>query len=155
MMGIPGHKDRDPGARPKQEGMDIGSLIAKLQEPAEAMEVRIPVLAEGFSVYADGIIQELRSLIAAGACTRESPCGGRCRCGMAVVEPNYEGIRVSCDEDNGDGWFLLRKSLHEPLLPLNIESNRPGGCGVIAKKVADLLDAYAALDLKELRSLGA
>lgn len=142
-------------ARLKQEGMDIGSLIAKLQEPAEAMEVRIPVLAEGFSVYADGIIQELRSLIAAGACTRESPCGGRCRCGMAVVEPNYEGIRVSCDEDNGDGWFLLRKSLHEPLLPLNIESNRPDGCGVIAKKVADLLDAYAALDLKELRSLGA
>ncbi len=142
-------------ARLKRKGQDIASLIEKLREPVEAAEVRIPVLAEGFSVYADGIIQELKTLIGAGACTEENPCGGRCCCGMEVVEPNYEGIRVSCDKDNGDGWFLLRKSLHEPLLPLNIESNRPGGCSVIAKKVADLLGVYAALDLKALRDLGA
>lgn len=26
-----------------------------------------------------------------------------------------------------DGWFLLRLSLHDPVLPLNIESNVAGG----------------------------
>jgi len=30
---------------------------------------------------------------------------------------NYEGIRVS----GYGGWFLLRLSLHDPVLPLNIE----------------------------------
>jgi phosphomannomutase len=73
---------------------------------------------------------------------------------MQIVEPNYEGIRVSCNSENGDGWFLLRKSLHEPLMPLNIQSNQIGGSRMIAKKVADLLDVYAALDLTALRSFG-
>lgn len=33
---------------------------------------------------------------------------------------NYEGVRVS----GYGGWFLLRLSLHDPVLPLNIEVNR-------------------------------
>lgn len=32
---------------------------------------------------------------------------------------NYEGVRVS----GYGGWFLLRLSLHDPVLPLNIEVN--------------------------------
>ena len=39
---------------------------------------------------------------------------------------------------NGDGWFLLRKSLHDSLMPLNIESNRKGSVAIIAKKVKAL-----------------
>lgn len=138
-------------ARLKKEGKGIDSVIASLGEPAEAVAFRIPVQAEGFSGYADGILHELKGLIASGECTPENPCNGRCRCGMTLVEPNYEGIRVACDEQNGNGWFLLRKSLHEPLMPLNIESNQAGGCGIIAGKIADLLGIYSALDLTALR----
>lgn len=141
-------------AQLKREGKDIGSVISALKEPAEAAEFRIPVHAEGFSGYADGVLQNLNALISAGECAAQDPCNGRCRCGMQIVEPNYEGIRVSCNSENGDGWFLLRKSLHEPLMPLNIQSNRIGGSRMIAKKVADLLDVYAALDLTALRSFG-
>jgi phosphomannomutase len=142
-------------AQLKREGKGIGSVIAALKEPVEAAEFRIPINAEGFSGYVDGILQELNALIAAGECSKDNPCNGRCRCGMQIVEPNYEGIRVSCNAENGDGWFLLRKSLHEPLMPVNIESNQPGGFSIIAKKVADLLDVYSALDLTALRSAGA
>jgi len=138
-------------ARRKKAGHGIRSLIDALKEPLESLEIRIPIRAEGASVYADGVLKEVEALIESGECTQEKPCEGRCRCGMKLVHPNYEGIRVSCDEENGDGWFLLRKSLHEPLLPLNIESNKAGGSALIAGKVADLLSVYAALDLAVLK----
>ena len=72
---------------------------------------------------------------------------------MKTAEPNYEGVRVSVDAANGDGWFLLRKSLHEPLMPLNIESNQKGGCKMIAAKVVKLLEKYNGLDLSAMEKL--
>ena len=36
---------------------------------------------------------------------------------MNLEEPNFEGVRVNI----GDGWFLLRLSLHDPLMPLDIQ----------------------------------
>jgi hypothetical protein len=45
------------------------------------------------------------------------------------LEPvNYEGWRVIVDEGEGRrGWLLLRQSLHDPLLVLNVESDQQGG----------------------------
>lgn len=44
---------------------------------------------------------------------------------------NHEGWRVSVDEGDGArGWALLRASLHDPLLVLNVESDVPGGARV-------------------------
>lgn len=47
------------------------------------------------------------------------------------LEPvNHEGHRVNVDEGEGRrGWLLLRQSLHDPLLVLNIESDTQGGEG--------------------------
>jgi hypothetical protein len=45
------------------------------------------------------------------------------------LEPvNHEGWRVTVDEGDGKrGWLLLRQSLHDPLLVLNVESDKEGG----------------------------
>lgn len=137
-------------AQLKKEGLAIESLLSDLAEPKEAAEFRLPVLAEDFASYAEGVLEELKSWIGRGECTQANPCGGRCRCGMSLEEPNYEGIRVNCDEKNGDGWFLLRKSLHDPLMPLNIESNKEGGVREIAAKVAVLLKMHDKLDISKL-----
>ena len=45
--------------------------------------------------------------------------------GWRVAPDSFEGVRVSVTE--AEGWFLLRMSLHDPLMPLNIESARAGG----------------------------
>ncbi len=66
---------------------------------------------------------------------------------MVCSTKYFEGIRVNCDESNGDGWFLLRISLHEPLLALNIESNKIGGAEQIYSKLKLFLEKY---DLKGL-----
>jgi phosphomannomutase len=137
----------------KKEGKGIDCLLEGLGEPLEAVEVRLPVLAENFPIYADQILKELKEWIDLGECSEDLPCAGRCRCGMKTAAPNYEGIRVSLDAANGDGWFLLRKSLHEPLMPLNIESNQKGGCKMIAAKVVKLLEKYNGLDLSALEEL--
>ena len=55
-------------------------------------------------------------------------------------------MRVNC----ADGWFLIRKSLHDPLMPLNVESDVPGGAAKIAAAVKILLEPFDQLDLTTL-----
>ena len=50
------------------------------------------------------------------------------------------------DKGEGDGWFLLRLSLHDPIIPLNIESNTQGGVKQIAGKLYPFVAAYEQLD---------
>ena len=58
---------------------------------------------------------------------------------------------MNFDAQHGDGWFLLRLSLHDPLMPLNFESDSPGGVTLIAKTVYALLQPEAGvLDLSAL-----
>ena len=48
--------------------------------------------------------------------------------GWTMEADNHEGWRVSVDEGEGkQGWLLLRASLHDPLLVLNVESDVTGG----------------------------
>lgn len=48
--------------------------------------------------------------------------------GWNLEKENHEGWRVSIEEGEGKrGWALLRASLHDPLLVLNVESDVRGG----------------------------
>jgi len=115
-------------------GRSIGSLLDKLEEATESEEYRIKIQAIDFRVIGEKVIEDLRRLA-------ENTTG------WSVVEPNHEGIRVSCDKENGNGWFLLRLSLHDPVMPLNIESEIPGGVGKIFEKLSSFLSKYPALKL--------
>ena len=53
---------------------------------------------------------------------------------------------------DGDGWFLLRLSLHDPLMPLNIESDSAGGVKIIARKLYEVIKKYDKLDTVPLKS---
>ena len=72
--------------------------------------------------------------------------------GWSIAPDNCEGVRVNLDKAHGDGWFLLRLSLHDPILPLNIESDKEHGARTIARELAPFLaqqtgiDASAALE---------
>ena len=46
-----------------------------------------------------------------------------------------------------DGWALLRMSLHDPNMPLNIEADAAGGADRIEHEVRELLAGFDALDL--------
>ena len=124
-------------ARGKKEGYTLESLIASLEEPAESVEFRMNILLEDFKSYGQQVIEELTAY-------------AQNQAGWSLAPSNYEGVRVNLDADHGDGWFLLRLSLHDPLLPLNIESNSAGGAKRIAKELAAFIANYDKLDAQKL-----
>ena len=121
-------------ARGKKNGYSLESLIATLEEPKESVEFRMNILVDDFKTYGQMVIDQLKEY----AKTQKS---------WALEQENYEGVRVNLNRCNGNGWFLLRLSLHDPLLPLNIESNSKGG----AKKIATHLYQF----IKEFKDLNA
>ena len=124
-------------AKGKKEGYTLESIIADLSEPAESIEFRMNILLDEFKPYGMKVIDELKAY----AEKQE---------GWSIAPSNYEGIRVNLDKNHGNGWFLLRMSLHDPLLPLNIESDDIGGAKVIAKELFTFIDQYDKLDAKAL-----
>ena len=76
--------------------------------------------AEDFRAVGRSVLQAFHDWLQAGA-------DGA---GHWALEPvNHEGWRVSVDEGQGgeEGLGLLRQSLHDPLLVLNVESDVEGG----------------------------
>jgi len=124
-------------ARGKKEGYTLESLIDRLEEPAESVEFRMNILLDDFKAYGQKVIDELTAYADQQA-------------GWSLAPSNYEGVRVNLDEAHGNGWFLLRLSLHDPLLPLNIESNSIGGAKRIAKELAAFIANYDKLDAQKL-----
>ncbi|MEM8807982.1 MAG: phosphomannomutase/phosphoglucomutase [Cyanobacteria bacterium P01_G01_bin.38] len=124
-------------AKSKLAGKSLTDLIAPLKEPQESQEFRIKIGVDDFKAYGSTVIEKLQTF----ATTQT---------GWAEVSPNYEGIRVACKSPEEDGWFLLRLSLHDPVLPLNIESNVPGGIEQIRPKLLAFFQAFDALDLSSL-----
>lgn len=124
-------------ARGKKQGYTLESLIATLKEPKESVEFRMNILVDDFKTYGSQVIEDLNNY----ALDKE---------GWSLAPDNYEGVRVNLDKEHGNGWFLLRLSLHDPLLPLNIESNDVGGAKKIATELADFIGRYAKLDARAL-----
>lgn len=124
-------------ARGKKEGYTLESMIASLEEPAESVEFRMNILLDDFKAYGQQVIDDLTAYAA------KQP-------GWSLAPSNYEGVRVNLDDEHGNGWFLLRLSLHDPLLPLNIESNSVGGAKKIAKELAGFIAVYDKLDAAKL-----
>jgi len=116
-------------AKLRSNGTTVTDLLSNLEEAKEEKEFRISIDVEDFRPYAETIIEDLEAYISKLD-------------GLSIVPKNYEGIRVNCNEDSGDGWFLLRISLHEPLLVLNIESNKIGGVEEIYSKLRKFLSNY-------------
>ena len=121
-------------ARGKKEGYKLESLIADLAEPAESKEFRFNILQEDFKPYGLDVLEKLQTY----AAQQE---------GWSIAPNNYEGVRVNLDDAHGNGWFLLRMSLHDPLMPLNIESDSEGGVLTIAKELAGFLNSCEKLDI--------
>ncbi|MBR8537774.1 phosphoglucomutase [Carboxylicivirga sediminis] len=124
-------------AQLKTDGKSLTSLIEKLPVPAESKEFRINIKAADFKAYGEKVISELGHLAAS-------------RNGWELAPNNYEGVRVSISTNGTKGWFLLRLSLHDPVIPLNIESDNEGGVEQIACQLLSFFENFSELDLQSL-----
>lgn len=125
-------------AKAAKSGKDLLSLIADLPEPAETREVRLK-FAEGtdFKTLGNKVLQELEAAV-------------QMRPHLTLAPDNCEGVRINFDKDHGDGWVLVRMSLHEPIMPVNAESNSEGGVAKILATLHEMMNGYAFLDIDNL-----
>ena len=124
-------------ARLRRQGKTLSSLVEKLGEPAEAKELRLPIEGEEFAAYGQQVLEGLRDYAAGQE-------------GWQLAPDNHEGLRYSFDREGLRGWFLLRLSLHDPLMPLNIEADTPGGAKAIARMLQGYLDGCSRLNCRVL-----
>ena len=121
-------------AKSKLAGKSLTDLIANLQEPVESQELRIKINVEDFQAYGNDVIDRLKTFAVS-------------QTDWKIVPNNYEGVRVACTAESEDGWFLLRLSLHDPVIPVNIESNVSGGVDLIEQRLLSFLKTQESLDL--------
>ena len=121
----------------KSQGKTITDLISDLKEPLDKCEIRINITEADFKAKGNEVIAMLERY-------------SNAKSGWAIADDNREGIRVTCSE--GNGWFLLRLSVHDPVMPLNIESDSEGGCKIIAKSLLEFFGSIDGLDISPLEN---
>lgn len=123
----------------KKEGKKLSNILDNLVVPKESEELRFNILSDHFKEIGEMVIDKLKEFAVKNNIT--------------IVPNNYEGIRLSFDKDNGDGWLLLRLSVHDPVMPLNIESNKEGGSKIIAHKLYKFFEksAFFTVDISSLK----
>ncbi|KOM35734.1 hypothetical protein LR48_Vigan02g188400, partial [Vigna angularis] len=119
----------------------LTDLIEGLEEPAFATELRLkinqfhPDLKEGsFREYGEAVLKQLENSIGSDPSLHKAPV-------------NYEGVRVS----GYGGWFLLRLSLHDPVLPLNIEAPSNDDAVKLGLAVLEAVKGFGGLDTSALK----
>ena len=109
-------------------------MLEGLESPAESREVRFGLDSDDFRALGSKVLEDMEKWV------KETS-------GFELVTPNYEGVRVNYELDGSKGWFLLRKSLHDPVMPMNIESYEEGGIDKVMPLVRGFLRGYEGVML--------
>ena len=121
----------------KAEGKNLSELIEKLKQPVEAQEVRFKISGDDYRVYGESVIENLHHFVSETE-------------GFTVDSENDEGIRVNTTGTYGSGWFLLRMSLHEPLLVLQVENDVADKNKLVFTKLAEYFVKQDRLNTEKL-----
>lgn len=116
----------------KKENKDICDLIKNLKYPLESEEKRIKIKCENFREYGESVIENLKVYVSQYK-------------DWDIESKNYEGIKLNCNKEKG--WALLRVSLHEPILAINIESDIEGGVKSISDRIDIFMKKYSSLEV--------
>ena len=119
-----------------REGKSISDLTKDLKMPAESKELRFSIEVEDFRSYGECVIEGL-----------ERWCLAKADEGYVIADDNREGIRVSVD----DGWFLFRLSVHDPVMPMNLESDSEGGVKRMLEMISEFFYNCRFLNTESLR----
>lgn len=120
-------------ARAKKEGKPLASLIERLEPLFEAREYRIPVLGDDFAETGKKALELFEERAKKQGCP--------------IAQDSFEGVRLNFPF----GWAMIRMSLHEPLLPVNIEGHGEGDCERLCETVKELLSGVDNIDISIIK----
>ena len=122
-------------ARASRQGRKLGSLIEKLPPLVEEGEYRFKICTDDFKAYGNRVLEEFKARAV--------------KAGYELPE-SFEGVRISFRGDDAQGWMLLRLSLHDPVMPLNIEGCRKGDLTKLIAVARKLVEGFDLLDTSAL-----
>ena len=120
-------------AKAAKQNKALASFIEKLEKGFEEREYRFKINCEDFKAYGKNALAAFEERAKAK--------------GYDIAPNSYEGIRITFNTEDVQGWLLLRMSLHDPQMPLNIEGVREGDCDKLFNIVNELLDGFDKLSL--------
>ncbi len=121
-------------AEMSKEGTNISDAIKSLKEPSESVELRIDILHNDYKQYGEEVLSAFKGYV-------------QNKNGWQLDAPSYEGIRIKADVKTGDGWALMRISLHDPKIVINIESDISGGAEEIKQNIFKAIKKFDKLKL--------
>ena len=111
-------------------GNKFEEILSTLKMPAEEKEIRLNIKAQDFRSYGLNVIDELEKFA-----REKTEC--------VIADDNREGIRITTPY----GWMLLRLSVHDPVMPLNFESDEIGGTNKNVEFFSEFFKQFSELDL--------
>lgn len=121
-------------AKLRQQGKELGFLIKDLVEPVEEGEFRFKLICDEWKDLGNKIISDLTEL-------------GKSK--YELKGENFEGVRIYLK----GGWFMLRQSVHDPVLVANFEGEEKGITDKMRKILYDFLSSYKGLDANDIKKL--
>lgn len=118
-------------AKAAKNNKTLASFIEKLEKGYEEREYRFKINGDDFKAYGTNALNTFEERAKAK--------------GYQIAPNSYEGVRITFDTDEVKGWLLLRMSLHDPQMPLNVEGIREGDCDKLFDIVLELLEGFDRL----------
>ncbi len=116
------------------KGKRFDEILAPLKMAVEEKEIRLNILAEDFKTYGLDVIAQLEEFA-----KNNKDC--------VIADDNREGIRITTPY----GWMLLRLSVHDPVMPVNFESDTVGGIDKNIEFFKEFFTSFNDLDLTSYR----
>ena len=118
-------------AKAKKENKKIEDLISELPPAGVEGEYRFKIKTEDFKAYGKEVLAAFKK---------------RSEEKKLDLPESYEGIRISFHDSNAEGWMLLRLSLHDPVMPLNVEGKTQKDKDAIIAVAKEMLAGFDKLD---------
>lgn len=122
-------------AKAKKENKKIESFIEDLPAAGVEGEYRFKITTEEFKDYGKKVLAAFKE---------------RAQAKGLDLPDSFEGIRISFHDANAEGWMLLRLSLHDPVMPLNVEGKTQKDKDAIIATARELIAGFDKLDTSAL-----
>ncbi len=117
----------------RRQNRTVTDLISDFAMPLAEADIRLKFTCLDFRVVADKIIERLT-----GISERM----------LKISSDNYEGVRAYIP--HAAAYFIVRTSVHDPVLPIYIESEKEGGVLSAARFLYSFLRGFRGLDCEPL-----
>lgn len=119
----------------RRHNSTVTDLIADYKPPLEEADIRLKFTCDDFRAVANKIIERLT-----GISERM----------LKISSDNYEGVRAYIS--HASAYFIVRTSVHDPVLPIYIEADKEGGVLSAARFLYSFLRGFRGLDCEPLEA---